>query len=100
MHLRIPIVLPGLTTDGFSMTRSATLPGVTMGLRDRIASDRNASRSGVDGVSYYRKRLLEEVDLSEFATLSEPQRRAGSSGWSAAWSAARARCSRPPSARA
>src|ERR671917_1288157 len=47
-----------------------------MGLRDRIASDRNGVAGGGDGVSYYRRRLLEEVDLSEFATLSEPQRRA------------------------
>jgi pilus assembly protein CpaF len=47
-----------------------------MGLRDRIASDRNGVTAAGDGVSYYRKRLLEEVDLSEFATLSEPQRRA------------------------
>jgi pilus assembly protein CpaF len=47
-----------------------------MGLRDRIASDRNGVSTAGDGVSYYRKRLLEEVDLSEFATLSEPQRRA------------------------
>jgi pilus assembly protein CpaF len=46
-----------------------------MGLRDRLAVSGD-SDSGVDGVSYYRKRLLEEVDLSEFATLSEPQRRA------------------------
>src|ERR687894_1792579 len=50
-----------------------------MGLRDRIATERNgtAAGSGDDGgVSYYRRRLLEEVDLSEFATLSDPQRRA------------------------
>ena len=47
-----------------------------MGLRDRIASDRNGIAGHGDGVSYYRRRLLEEVDLSEFATLSEPQRRA------------------------
>jgi pilus assembly protein CpaF len=49
-----------------------------MGLRDRIATERNgtSASSGDDGVSYYRRRLLEEVDLSEFATLSEPQRRA------------------------
>jgi pilus assembly protein CpaF len=46
-----------------------------MGLRDRLAVTSD-SDSGVDGVTYYRKRLLEEVDLSEFATLSEPQRRA------------------------
>jgi pilus assembly protein CpaF len=47
-----------------------------MGLRDRIATERNGVASTGDGVSYYRRRLLEEVDLSEFATLSEPQRRA------------------------
>jgi pilus assembly protein CpaF len=46
-----------------------------MGLRDRLAVSGD-SQGGVDGVGYYRKRLLEEVDLSEFATLSEPQRRA------------------------
>jgi pilus assembly protein CpaF len=49
-----------------------------MGLRDRIATERDGTSagSGDDGVSYYRRRLLEEVDLSEFATLSDPQRRA------------------------
>src|SRR5215212_1250435 len=50
-----------------------------MGLRDRIATERNgtAANGGDDGgVSYYRRRLLDEVDLSEFATLSEAQRRA------------------------
>src|ERR671915_64287 len=49
-----------------------------MGLRDRIATERDgtAASSGDDGVSYYRRRLLEEVDLSEFAELSAPQRRA------------------------
>jgi pilus assembly protein CpaF len=49
-----------------------------MGLRDRIATERNgtAGSTGDEGVTYYRRRLLEEVDLSEFATLSEPQRRA------------------------
>jgi pilus assembly protein CpaF len=49
-----------------------------MGLRDRIATERNGtpSSTGDDGVTYYRRRLLEEVDLSEFATLSDPQRRA------------------------
>src|SRR5919112_6059383 len=46
-----------------------------MGLRDRLASTQD-SEGGVDGIAYYRKRLLEEVDLSEFATLSAPQRRA------------------------
>src|SRR5215212_9488350 len=50
-----------------------------MGLRDRIATERNgtAANGGDDGgVSYYRRRLLEEVNLSEFAELSDPQRRA------------------------
>ena len=46
-----------------------------MGLRDRLANT-NDPEGGVDGIAYYRKRLLEEVDLSEFATLSAPQRRA------------------------
>jgi hypothetical protein len=26
VHLRIPIILPGVTTEGFSVTRKATLP--------------------------------------------------------------------------
>ena len=26
VHLKIPIILPGLTADGFTVTRSATLP--------------------------------------------------------------------------
>ena len=47
-----------------------------MGLRDRIATERDGTAGTGDGVGYYRKRLLEEVDLSEFATLSDPQRRA------------------------
>ncbi len=46
-----------------------------MGLKDRIASDRTVEHAG-DGVTFYRRRLLEEVDLSEFAELSAPQRRA------------------------
>ena len=47
-----------------------------MGLRDRIATERVPAPAAQDGISRYRRRLLEEVDLSEFATLSEPQRRA------------------------
>src|SRR5918911_1579328 len=48
-----------------------------MGLRDRIASNRaEQGVNGRDGVDYYRRRLLEEVNLSEFSQLSEPQRRA------------------------
>src|SRR5215210_8574065 len=46
-----------------------------MGLKDRITPGRADSTAG-DGVTYYRRRLLEEVDLSEFAELSEQQRRA------------------------
>jgi pilus assembly protein CpaF len=47
-----------------------------MGLRDRIATERAPEGGAQDGITRYRQRLLEEVDLSEFATLSEPQRRA------------------------
>ena len=48
-----------------------------MGLKDRINNDsRSGGPSNADGVSFYRRRLLEEVDLSEFAELSAPQRRA------------------------
>jgi pilus assembly protein CpaF len=47
-----------------------------MGLRDRIAGDRGNGPGRQDGIAAYRQRLLDEVDLSEFATLSEPQRRA------------------------
>src|SRR5690349_6661982 len=48
-----------------------------MGLKDRINNDaRPGGTSNADGVTFYRRRLLEEVDLSEFAELSAPQRRA------------------------
>jgi pilus assembly protein CpaF len=50
-----------------------------MGLKDRIASQGDGSVTSTqhrDGVTFYRRRLLEEVDLSEFAELSGPQRRA------------------------
>jgi pilus assembly protein CpaF len=50
-----------------------------MGLRDRIAGEAAINRStddDGDGVTYYRKRLLEEVNLSEIAELSSAQRRA------------------------
>ena len=47
-----------------------------MGLRDRIASDREQSdRAALDGTELYRRRLLEEVDFAELAELSESQRR-------------------------
>ena len=52
---------------------------VLMGLRDRIAGEPGAGRSNGDdgdGVSYYRQRLLEEVNLTEIAELSSVQRRA------------------------
>ena len=51
-----------------------------MGLRDRIAGEESIRRpntdSDGDGVSYYRRRLLEEVNLSEIAELTPAQRRA------------------------
>jgi pilus assembly protein CpaF len=47
-----------------------------MGLRDRIVADRRPGEDSSDGVTYYRQRLLEEVDLSEIAILSDEQRRA------------------------
>src|SRR4051812_13035437 len=47
-----------------------------MGLRDRIVADRARGDDNSDGVGYYRRRLLEEIDLNEIAVLSEEQRRA------------------------
>ena len=48
-----------------------------VGLRDRIVAERARGDDGSpDGVGYYRRRLLEEVDLNEIAVLSEEQRRA------------------------
>ena len=47
-----------------------------MGLRDRIVADRARGQDPSDGVTYYRRRLLEEIDLNEIAVLSEEQRRA------------------------
>jgi pilus assembly protein CpaF len=48
-----------------------------VGLRDRIVAERARGDDGSpDGVTYYRRRLLEEVDLNEIAVLSEEQRRA------------------------
>src|SRR5919198_4412354 len=48
-----------------------------MGLRDRIVADRARAADGSpEGVAYYRRRLLDEVDLNEIAVLSEDQRRA------------------------
>ena len=46
-----------------------------MGLRDRINAERGETLQH-DGVAYYRRRLLDEVDLSELVGLSEAQRRA------------------------
>ncbi|MBV9413853.1 MAG: CpaF family protein [Solirubrobacterales bacterium] len=45
-----------------------------MGLRDRIATDRE-QRAALDGTDYYRRRLLEEVDFAELTELTESQRR-------------------------
>jgi pilus assembly protein CpaF len=48
-----------------------------VGLKDRIATNgAEQAANASDGITYYRRRLLEEVNLSEFAELSEPQRRA------------------------
>jgi pilus assembly protein CpaF len=49
-----------------------------MGLRERIAGGRDGDHEdgGSAGVGYYRRRLLEEIDLHEFADLSEERRRA------------------------
>jgi pilus assembly protein CpaF len=47
-----------------------------MGLRDRIANERERSnREALDGTEVYRRRLLEEVDFAELAELSDSQRR-------------------------
>lgn len=51
-----------------------------MGLRDRLGGGEQlgpgAAPGGDDEVSHYRTRLLEEVDLTEFAELTDAQRRA------------------------
>jgi pilus assembly protein CpaF len=51
-----------------------------MGLQERIVIERErAQRAGApddDGVAFYRRRLLEEVDLGELAELTDAQRRA------------------------
>ena len=49
-----------------------------MGLKDRMARERaeNGLGDGDGGVTRYRRRLLEEVDLDELAQLTETQRRA------------------------
>ena len=47
-----------------------------MGLRDRIASEREqSSQAALAGTEHYRRRLLEEVDLAELAGLTDTQRR-------------------------
>jgi pilus assembly protein CpaF len=47
-----------------------------MGLRDRLEGDRLASeRAGANGVSHWRQRLLEEVNLDELNGLNLTQRR-------------------------
>ena len=67
---------PGSATSSLRATRSAILPSY-VGLRDRIvAAGARGDDGSPDGVGYYRRRLLEEVDLNEIAVLSEEQRRA------------------------
>jgi pilus assembly protein CpaF len=47
-----------------------------MGLRDRIATEREqSSQAALAGTEHYRRRLLEEVDLAELAGLTDTQRR-------------------------
>ena len=80
VKVKMPLLIPGLLdSDQLLATGRAELPAL-MGLRDRIAGDPSLGRSNGDGdgdgVSYYRRRLLEEVNLSEIAELSSAQRRA------------------------
>ncbi|HEY1514957.1 MAG TPA: CpaF family protein [Solirubrobacteraceae bacterium] len=47
-----------------------------MSLRDRIATEREQNaKASLDGTDYYRRRLLEEVNLAELAQLTDAQRR-------------------------
>jgi len=47
-----------------------------MSLRDRIANEREQSaKAALNGTDYYRRRLLEEVNLAEMAQLTDSQRR-------------------------
>ena len=47
-----------------------------MSLRDRIATEREQNaNANLDGTDYYRRRLLEEVNLAELAQLTDTQRR-------------------------
>ena len=74
-----------------------------MGLRDRIAGELEPRRPNGDGdgdgVSYYRRRLLEEVNLSEIAELTTVQRRARLERVVGRMVSREGPCSRPPSAR-
>jgi pilus assembly protein CpaF len=47
-----------------------------MGLKDRITGPNDGMGGGRDGVAYFRRRLLEEINLSEISELSVEQRRA------------------------
>ncbi len=78
VRVRIPILVPGLDSRGHASPARARsfLDDLLMGLKDRIAYERRDGARNADGVTFYRRRLLEEVDLSEFAELSAPQRRA------------------------
>ena len=73
----IPIVFPGLGDDRLRVDAQCDTSELTWACRDRIVADRVRGEDGSgDGVGYYRRRLLEEVDLAEIAVLSEEQRRA------------------------
>ena len=77
-------------------------PELTMGLRDRIASERN----GAGGTAPATASPTTASGCSRRSTSPSSRRcrsrsgARGSSAWSAAWSATRARSSAPPSARA
>ena len=96
VHLRIPILLPGLTADGFTVTRSATLPA-DMGLRDRIASERNGAGGTAAPATASPTTASGCSRRSTSPSSRRCRSRSGARGWSAssaAWSAARGRCSR------
>ena len=78
-----------------------------MGLKDRMLGDGAPGEPSEDGevglpdrgIGYFKRKLLEEVDLAEIAKLGPSQRRARlESRGRPSCSAARARCSPPPSA--
>lgn len=70
-----------------------------MSLRARIAVPEETGAGREDGhlVASYRAKLLEEIDLAEMSSSPPPSAGPAWSGCSGTSSAARARCSPPPS---